>query len=379
MRRLVQYSRMAKRLLARSCLVGAALGLAACGARTDLEPVSPMDAAIGTVQDAGADGRTVHRDTGVDALHPPIDSGPDTPVSPPPLDSGVGQVLLYLPNASGSSDTTFTWNGSTCVADSVAGNPSQRESTAMAAVGQSVVLFGGLSADNELLGDTWTWTAGAWSGVNQPVAPSARQSHTMGSLGDTVVLFGGVTTETSTLDDTWVWDGQSWKEAMPATSPPARSLSSMATLGDKLVMWGGTDVTGNSLADTWEWDGSDWAKIETVPSPPDSFGQTSAGLGGVVVLLDPDFATSSTETWLFDGATWSLSPATDAPFLVDFGIAAYDGRVLVYGGFSGTTTESPNAHVYAWNGASWADLGPSAVPLASDMGPTPCLMATVAP
>jgi hypothetical protein len=52
----------------------------------------------------------------------------------------------------------------------------------------------------------------------------------MAALGGSVVLFGGVILRGTTyvmLDDTWQWDGNNWQQ-LPPMGPPGRSDAAMA-------------------------------------------------------------------------------------------------------------------------------------------------------
>src|SRR5207244_810199 len=132
-------------------------------------------------------------------------------------------------------------------------------------------LFGGTDYVREY-GDTWTWNGLAWS-VTSTTGPSARDSSVASALGNTVVLFGGVSDRdpASTgmgLGDTWVWDGSMWMERN-VPGPPGRLGAAMATLDTEVLLFGGLSRLpgGTILADTWGWDGTTWIRHD-VPGPP---------------------------------------------------------------------------------------------------------------
>src|SRR6267378_1934972 len=82
----------------------------------------------------------------------------------------------------------------------------------------TVVLFGG-SLDGDFGGtsgtdynDTWIWDGTTWTQLFPTVSPPARRFDTQGMAYDartgTVVLFGGITATQTVLGDTWTWNGR---------------------------------------------------------------------------------------------------------------------------------------------------------------------------
>ncbi len=124
-----------------------------------------------------------------------------------------GSLLLFggLPDAG----TWLFTSAGTWVEYSGADQPSPRNAAAMAPDdGGRVIMFGGRH-DNGALGDTWEFSAGAWSALDiaDPEGdgqPKARQNHAV-ALGpdDAIVLFGGGTTNLEKYSDTWVLDRHS--------------------------------------------------------------------------------------------------------------------------------------------------------------------------
>jgi hypothetical protein len=88
---------------------------------------------------------------------------------------------------------------------------------------RSVGLFGVQNKRSE----TWEWDGTSWTEV-ATTGPSPRIGSAIAALGDRIVLFGGFDpgngslSDVRVLDDTWVWDGTSWTQlAIPG--PPART------------------------------------------------------------------------------------------------------------------------------------------------------------
>ena len=96
-----------------------------------------------------------------------------------------------------------------------------------ATLGNEVVLFGGYNGSTPL-GDTWTFDGTSWKAVTGN-GPPARYEHAMAALGNTVVIFGGIDTSGGNLGDTWVFDGASWSP-VSGSGPGGRDDAAMATL-----------------------------------------------------------------------------------------------------------------------------------------------------
>src|SRR5262249_14262812 len=134
-----------------------------------------------------------------------------------------------------------------------------------------------------------------------------------------VVLFGGSDSFATTffqgvpsLDDTWEWDGTDWVQRLPAHRPPARLYAQMAFDSRRgvVVLHGGLNYPSyplqqEKLSDTWEWDGTTWTERTETPAPPAAAPYESMAYDaarGVVVLSTPDL-------WEWDGNAWKLALA----------------------------------------------------------------------
>src|SRR5678815_1066310 len=75
-----------------------------------------------------------------------------------------------------------------------------------------------------------------------------------------VVLFGGRTASQTCLNDTWEWDGATWTQRVaPGPAPRYSHGMTYDTQRQRIVMFGGFDCgLSGVLADTWEWDGAAW-------------------------------------------------------------------------------------------------------------------------
>jgi PKD repeat protein len=206
------------------------------------------------------------------------------------FDSTDGYVLLFGGYAYESSPAAYyndTWTFSagewTNVTNPLAAAPSPRSEIQLAddPTDHEVVLFGGYSAKGELLDDTWTYSAGAWTNVTGLVG-TAPPATVWGSMAydnqtGTVILFGGLHSLTipseQYTNETWSFSDNKWTELSPATSPPARNLASLVddvSDGD-LLLFGGQNDSG-PFNDTWTFSGTDWSRVTPTFAPPVSWG-----------------------------------------------------------------------------------------------------------
>jgi N-acetylneuraminic acid mutarotase len=249
-------------------------------------------------------------------------------------------------------------------------HPSARSGHAMAALGDKVVLFGGLS--DEPTNDTWTWDGRTWTRVFQAAGPSVRTSYAMATLGDKVILFGGLAVGGSgglVYNDTWAWDGATWTRLL-TPGPAGRQGHAMVTLGDKLILFGGDTTVaaagageGTATADTWEFDGAKWTRLDTAVAPPARSQHAMATLGNKIVLFGgmDDGGHSLDDTWEWDGSTWArrtegLTPEARR----GHAMATLGSDVYLFGGDLGPVADPVGGSVrlWKWDGSTWTSIGP---------------------
>ncbi len=249
-------------------------------------------------------------------------------------------ILIWLAAvivcASSAHGQTFGW---------IPSQPSPRTAHAMAydSARHATVLFGGRSADNSLLGDTWEWEGSHWT--NREVAgPTPRAGHAMAfdsARGVTVLCGGG--------GGTWEWDGATWTLRTTAGPTPT---------GDCAMVYDSIRQVSVLFSDgeTWEWSGSSWVQRSTT-GPPARPGTAMAfdSVRGVTVLFGggPNgFLMQLRDTWEWNGTVWSQISVT-GPSMRTGHTMAFDaarGVTVLYGGQSNYT---PFDEVWEWNGASW--------------------------
>jgi len=223
------------------------------------------------------------------------------------------------------------------------------------------VLFGGQSGpssgcsplpdqlnQNHLCSDTWTFDGSGWTRQPAPTSPPFRSLAAMAYDADTnqTVLYGGFSDQ-NTLGDTWTWDGITWTQQSPNTSPPALEGAVMGwdALHHQLILFGGEGNGPNGpqyFNETWTWDGSNWQQLQPPKSPPPLHAASMSFdpvAGGLVVVFGqgsgPGTFGTYSDSWLWDGTTWTQLQTTNFPPPRYFASAAYDSTlqsVVIFGG-----------------------------------------------
>ena len=213
--------------------------------------------------------------------------------------------------------------------------PSPREGPGMAydAATGTFVLFGGcLRGEGGGAGtnrtdsnDTWIWDGKTWTQVFPPISPPGRRFDSQGMAYDrrsaTVVLFGGITAADTVMGDTWTWNGKTkaWTRS-PVTGPsPRRAPIVYDDATGTVILFGGDDVT-RSFSDTWEWTGSSWLQRFPAASPSPR-GMPSmaydAAIHQVVLFgglrMTPAKSCPYNDAWTWNGVTWNERFPTNVP------------------------------------------------------------------
>jgi hypothetical protein len=247
---------------------------------------------------------------------------------------------------------------------SPATSPSARSGSAMVydSLHHQTVLFGGESATNIPLAETWTYDGTTWTKQNPLHSPPARVWPGMAfdATHGQVVLFGGTSTGVpplTYLHDTWLWNGTDWTNPSPLAFPTGRQAPAMAygsPLGTaEVYLFGGSNSVGTALNDTWAWDGTNWTFISlaTTPPGPRRFASMSYDpVDGVLVLFAGDTGTALLDdTWTLDEAGWSPQSPHNSPSPRTSQGQAWDPDrqlTVMFGG-------SDKSDTWTWNGSNW--------------------------
>ncbi|KAK6203802.1 hypothetical protein LQW54_008716 [Pestalotiopsis sp. IQ-011] len=104
--------------------------------------------------------------------------------------------------------------------------------------------------------------------------PKPRTGHAACALGERLVIFGGLDENGKVLDETTVWLYDPLRSAWEAVSaesstmtPAARSGAAIFPHGEDLLLYGGNDEHGNSLTDVWifVFSNKTWARLPDAP------------------------------------------------------------------------------------------------------------------
>lgn len=261
-------------------------------------------------------------------------------------------------------------------------NPSPRSHSRMAwdADAGELILFGGASAfdvgtsqaydSNE----TWAWTGARWVQRYPAHVPPARTGHHMAydSTRGRIVMFGGRQTVGTpngairTLNDTWVYDNGDWSEVVTPNAPPARQLGAMAydPLRDRVVLYGGTSVAANGLdatlvSDTWEFDGTTWTKVgdEAVKFGRPTMVYDAARAQMIMLASDAEIKPRQyrldtiTKTWVELKPAALPACANDAALVYQ----EHNRRILLAGGIC-TAADGFLDKNWEWDGTTWTEL-----------------------
>jgi hypothetical protein len=134
------------------------------------------------------------------------------------------------------------------------------------------------------------------------------------------------------------------------------------------VLFGGVNLHG-FLSDTWTWDGTTWTQQHPAVHP---FARSEASMAydattGTVVLFGgfnntvPNRITLG-DTWTWDGTTWTKQHPAVHPSPRDEASMAYDaatGTVVLFGGFNG---DRVFGGTWTWDGTTWTRQAPAASP-----------------
>lgn len=248
-------------------------------------------------------------------------------------------------------------------------SPSPRAGAAVAYDTQRkrAVLFGGIGS-RSVLSDgldtaTWEWDGQDWHEIKTRVAPSGRYDHAMAydEARGKVVLFGGVDANGNKLGDIWEWDGVSWTRICPVCNPAERALHQMIYDPDRkqVVMYGGLGEKG--YPEAWAWDGSAWSSIGFSNSSPASYNDLfvyDASRKRAVNFIGGDWG----GTWIWSGDVWSKLDLPIQPPLRSGMAYAQDPATNNIYLFSGSKDGSFFRDTWMFDGQAWDELKPAVSP-----------------
>ncbi len=151
-----------------------------------------------------------------------------------------------------------------------------------------------------------------------------------------------------------------WTQQNPTASPSARSTPVMVydSMHSQVVLFGGQAGSGQQSVqnDTWIWDGANWTLSHPAQAPEVRSNSAMAydSTHGQAVLFGGAFNSSILgDTWLWDGANWTQSLQAGPSERVNHSMA-YDSvhsQVVLFGGQG--TSGVPLNDTWVWDGSTW--------------------------
>src|SRR6516164_208567 len=154
----------------------------------------------------------------------------------PPRDGGFGSRLLDTWEFDGQNWTQQPATGPRAGGGHV---------MAFSSTGARVLLFDGFEVK------TWAWSGNSWVKIAE-FGPPSRDSTAMTAAANSIVLFGGGKPQTF-FSDSWSFDGKHWTQVQ--NIGPVPRVSHALTFDSKrgaVVLFGGTGANAAPLGDTWE-------------------------------------------------------------------------------------------------------------------------------
>jgi hypothetical protein len=216
-----------------------------------------------------------------------------------------------------------------------------------------------------------------WVQASPATSPPGRHFSVMAydaATGQVVLFSGEMGSRVSSpprAADTWIWDGTTWSQAAPATSPPARQGAVMAydAATGQLVLFGGaTGTRSGLLSDTWVWDGTTWSQAAPTTSPPARYSASMAYDPATQQLVlfggfGPAHKSHAlNDTWTWNGSSWTQASPVTRPSARVLPSMAYDpaqGGIVLFGGIAPSAFLSDT---WTWNGTTWTQLSPATSP-----------------
>ena len=229
----------------------------------------------------------------------------------------------------------------------------------------TVMFVGGVNALDESY--VWDGRTGGLTATRPETRSTHAMAYE--PLSETTFLFGGSPHDCmSMLDETWSFNGHVWRRIPTSTRPGGRRSAGLAFDDDnrELVMFGGCAPIGCNpvpthhceqswgLAEVWVWDGTDWRDVSNMQGQRSSPGLTQDGTGLISIAGDTNAGPTTTMLrWDALTRTWADLPIAGPSGRIGDSVAfdPISQEVLQFGGRNGAT---PHSETWIWNGTSWS-------------------------
>ncbi|MCU0867481.1 MAG: hypothetical protein MUC36_27175 [Planctomycetes bacterium] len=212
-----------------------------------------------------------------------------------------------------------------------------------------------------------------WSALPQSQPPSRRFSAgmmTYDALRHRGVLFGGDSGTGPHLAGTFLLEVTTgaWSALPVGPAPTARAYHSMTyhAATDRVILFGGRlgSSNGTPSSETWSFDGTSWTQLLPLNTPSARFGHSAVydSVRQRIVLFAGRTAVAHTaDVWEWNGSNW-LQAATTAAFpnnnVRRQAAIAHDPvaqRTVIFGGRTDATNSFFDG-TFVWDGQAWTDI-----------------------
>ena len=316
-------------------------------------------------------------------------------------DVSTGQVVLFGGQSAFDTGTqltydsneTWLWNGARWIQRHTTQSPPPRSLHEMVydSARQRIVLFGGRfqkpteNTDYGFLSDTWAFKNNEWTQIETADAPSPRYWPGMAydPVRDRIVLYGGSTSdfasgEVTNIHDTWEFDGTNWTKVGTDNQVTVnKALLEFDRARGELIMVA-QDADFKFKMYRYQPDAHTWQEITfaTDAKKPDCVNDAALVYqshernlmlsGGIC----PTTATTSDQTWEWDGTTWKEVDIALDPSRVVGHAMSYDERQMETVMFGGTSmfATAPRSLTQTYDGRSWRFGSPFVRPSPRSLG-----------
>jgi hypothetical protein len=234
------------------------------------------------------------------------------------------------------------------------------------------ILVATLLSSAPVLAQVARWIPAEWNqgGVTVPPACEPSQALDFDPIRREFILCIPVDRSGITAQETWSFDGNVWTlRQLPNPTPRGYPAMVWDGASSRIILFGGYDpLVGGALSDTWAWDGQSWTRLSPTRSPGprsaarmayDSQRQRCVLFGG----YDQINSTRLSDTWEWDGADWTRVATPTSPPGRDAHGMAYDAgraRTVIFGGFGGGMRND----TWEYDGNDWSQISTAFTPAA---------------
>ncbi|MGA2113024.1 MAG: kelch repeat-containing protein [Anaerolineales bacterium] len=261
--------------------------------------------------------------------------------------------------------------------------PTARGGAVMAydAKADRIILFGGTSATQYDLPDTWAYNYNTNTWTKLAYGPGRTWGGMVyDSASDRIILFGGGLWDYGGVyNDTWAYDynTNTWTDMKPSTSPSARSGQVMAydAKADRVIMWGGDTgwedqgLPKDQSVWSYAYNTNTWQETKPGtgmwPDCRDDAAMAYDAKSDRMIMTGGYDDKGTAETWAYDynPNTWTkLEPNTAGGMLAGSAMvySPATDRIILFGGGVGGSDSNYTAETwsYDFNANAWTDVTP---------------------